>query len=60
MMSDLALLDTVSVMTLQPVEVGQTIMEFGDIGDQFYFIVMGEVDIHTPNPNKLDAFARLQ
>ena len=57
-MSDLSLLDTVSCMTLKPVEEGQAVMEYGDVGRNFYFIVMGEVEIYTPDPTKKEEFAK--
>ena len=35
-------------------------MDYGDVGDNFYFILFGEVDVHIPDPNKLQRFKNLQ
>ena len=40
-MADSDLIDVFNCMTVLPVEKGHTIMEYGDIGDNFYFILTG-------------------
>ena len=40
-MTDSDLRDVFNVMTLEIVEKGKTIMEYGDVGDNFYFIITG-------------------
>ena len=40
-MAENVMLDIVNVMTLLPKEAGDNVMEFGDVGEYFYFILMG-------------------
>ena len=46
-------------MNLMLLEKGKTVMEYGDIGDNFYFILKGEVQIEIPDQNKLPRFKQL-
>ena len=54
------MLDIVNVMTLLPKEAGENVMEFGDVGEYFYFILMGQVDVYIPIPTKIGSFKKIQ
>ena len=55
-MDDHSLLEVFKVMKLMTVPQGKNVVEFGDIGDNFYFILHGKVDIYIPDMTKLPAF----
>jgi len=40
-MTESELLDIANVITLLPKEAGETVMEYGDVGEHFYFVLMG-------------------
>ena len=39
---------------------GDTVMEYGDIGQNFYLILQGEVEITIPDPNRKKIFIQLK
>ena len=55
-MSDQAILEVVNCMKLLYMDAGETVMQFGDIGDNFYFILSGEVEIRIPDPSRKKKF----
>jgi CRP-like cAMP-binding protein len=40
-------------MNILALPAGKTVMEFGEVGDNFYFILFGEVEIQIPDQNLL-------
>jgi CRP-like cAMP-binding protein len=44
-MNDEAILEVIKVMKLMTVPSGKNVVEYGDIGENFYFILHGKVDI---------------
>ena len=58
-MSDSALVDVINVMKMLPMREGTRVMNYGDVGDNFYFILFGGVEVHIPDPNKLQRFKNL-
>ena len=52
-MTDDSLREVINVMTLKSVEAGRIVMSYGDIGQYFYFILTGQVEILIPDQNKL-------
>lgn len=38
-------------MKFQKVNAQETVINYGDIGDQFFIILKGVVSVHIPNPN---------
>jgi CRP-like cAMP-binding protein len=59
-MSDQALLEMVSVMKVIYMDAGDTVMSFGDVGDNFYFILSGEVEVRIPDPSRKKKFDALK
>ena len=55
-MEDMALHEVFKVMKLITVPSGKNVVEYGDIGENFYFILHGKVDILIPDHNKMLAF----
>jgi CRP-like cAMP-binding protein len=43
-------------MTLQSLPAHNSVMEYGDVGDNFYFILTGECEIHLPDSKRMDQF----
>ena len=52
-MNEVALLEVFNSMTVLSLAQGSTVMNYGDVGDNFYFILFGTVEIHIPDQNKL-------
>jgi len=44
-MNDEAILEVIKVMKLMTAPLGKNVVEYGDIGENFYFILHGKVDI---------------
>lgn len=51
--ADNSLLDLINSMNILALPAGKTVMEFGEVGDNFYFILFGEVEIQIPDQNLL-------
>ena len=43
-------------MTVLAVGKDSTVMEYGDVGDNFYLIMLGKVDIQIPDYDKTKRF----
>ena len=59
-MSDAALLEVVGCMKLMFLDAKESVMQYGDIGDNFYFILSGEVEIRIPDPSRKKKFDNLK
>jgi DNA repair ATPase RecN len=59
-MTDAALLEVVGCMKLMQMDAKETVMQYGDIGDNFYFILSGEVEIRIPDPSRKKKFDALK
>jgi len=55
-MEEMALIEVFKVMKLMTIPADKNVLEYGDIGENFYFIMHGKVDILIPDYNKIDAF----
>jgi hypothetical protein len=51
-----SLIEVVNCFTIENVEPNKTIMEYGDIGEHFYFILKGRVQMKIPDPSRLKLF----
>jgi hypothetical protein len=54
------MLEIVNCMNLLEMEKDEIVMEYGDIGQNFYLILQGEVEITVPDPNRKKAFLQLK
>jgi hypothetical protein len=43
-------------MSILELPKGKKVMEYGEVGENFYFILQGEVEIEIPDPNRKKAF----
>ena len=55
-LNEKTMLQVVNCMTNQHMAAGETVMEFGDIGINFYLILQGEVEIMIPDPDHKKTF----
>lgn len=59
-MGEQALIDVCWHMTVLAMPANKTVVEFGSVGDNFYFILHGGVAINIPNPEKLSRFKAIK
>ena len=59
-MNEDTLLEVVNCLSFQEMKKGETVMEFGDVGNKFYLILQGEVEIHIPDPNRKQDFREIK
>ena len=45
------MMEVVKVMHILKVPAGRNVVEFGDIGNNFYFILNGAVEVNIPDQN---------
>ena len=55
-LEDQETLEIFNVMTLATFPPYKTVIEYGETGDNFYFILTGECEIHLPDPKRLEFF----
>ena len=59
-MEDSAVLEIVNAMRLKNVPANKYVIEYGDVGHNFYLVLHGHVNISIPDPNGMDAFKQVQ
>ena len=55
-MGEQALIDVCWHMQVLTIAANKTVCEYGSAGDNFYFILHGNVAINIPNPEKMSRF----
>jgi hypothetical protein len=59
-MTRAALKEVVNCMTVKGVESGKVVVEYGDVGDNFYLVLTGKVNIQVPKYDTMKRFKHLQ
>ena len=55
-MEDSAILEIVNAMVVKGVPADRPVIEYGDVGDKFYLVLCGNVNISIPDPDRTEAF----
>ena len=51
-----SLIEVVNLFSVENINSGKTIMEYGNVGEHFYFILKGRVQLKIPDPYKTKIF----